>query len=62
MRVSIDDTNAQELERLTGKKLTKNGNEMIAELIEMVEESKRPDTPCWIESSCSDPPKKEDEK
>jgi len=54
MRISIDETNATSLQELTGKTLTKNGNEIIAEVIEMAEAAQKPNSPCWMESSCSD--------
>jgi len=53
IRVSLDDKNGNSLEELTGQKLSKNGNELIAQVIEMAESSKKPDAPCWMESSCS---------
>ncbi len=54
IRVSLDDRNASSLEELTGQKLSKNGNKLIAEVIEMAESNKKPDAPCWMESSCSE--------
>lgn len=39
MRVSIDQKNAQEIESLTGQMLTKNGNELIGQVIEMAKKS-----------------------
>ena len=59
MRISIDDENANSLEELTGKKLSKNGNEIIAEVIEMAEAGQKPDSPCWMESNCSEQDEKE---
>ena len=59
IRVSIDDENANSLEELTGKKLSKNGNELIAEVIEMAEANKKPDSPCWVESNGSEQDKEE---
>ena len=54
MRISIDDDVRNSLQELTGKNLSKNGNEIIAEVIEMVEAAQKPNSPCWMESSCSD--------
>ena len=54
MRISVDDSNVKSLEELTGKNLSKNGNEIIAEVIEMAEAGNKPNSPCWMESSCSD--------
>lgn len=54
MRISVDDSNVKSLEELTGKNLSKNGNEIITEVIEMAEAGQKPDSPCWMESSCSD--------
>jgi len=54
IRISVDDENVNSLEELTGKTLSKNGNELIAEVIEMAESSKKPDSPCWMESNCSE--------
>ncbi len=54
MRISIDDDVRNSLQELTGKNLSKNGNEIIAEVIEMAEAAQKPNSPCWMESSCSD--------
>jgi len=54
MRISVDDENVKSLEELTGKNLSKNGNEIIAQVIEMAESNQKPDSPCWMESNCSD--------
>lgn len=54
MRVSLDDDVVNSLQELTGKNISKNGNEIIAEVIEMAETSQKPDSPCWMESNCSD--------
>ena len=54
MRISLEDDQVKGIEELTGKKLSKNGNELVAEVIEMAEDNKNPDSPCWVESSCSD--------
>ena len=54
IRISIDEANASSLQELTGKTLTKNGNEIIAEVIEMAEANKKPDAACWLETNCSD--------
>ena len=39
MRISIDQKNSEEIESLTGKTLTKNGNELIGKIIEMAKKS-----------------------
>ena len=49
MRILIDDQVKDELEELTGKKLTKNGNSMISEVVQMAKESREPEP---IEISC----------
>ena len=54
IRISIDEETASSLQELTGRTLTKNGNDIIAEVIEMAESNQKPDSPCWIESDCSD--------
>lgn len=54
MRISLEDEQVKGIEELTKKKLSKNGNELVAEVIEMAEENKNPDSPCWVESSCSE--------
>jgi len=54
IRISIDEETASSLQELTGKTLTKNGNEIIAEVIEMAEASQKPDAACWMESNCSE--------
>lgn len=54
MRVSLDDDVVNSLQELTGKNISKNGNEIIAEVIEMVEARQKPDSLCWMELNCSD--------
>jgi len=49
MRILIDDQVKDDLEDLTGKKLTKNGNSVISEVVEMAKESRGPES---IEISC----------
>lgn len=39
MRIQIDQKNAEEIESLTGKPLTKNGNELVGQIIEMAKKS-----------------------
>ena len=39
MRIQIDQKNAEEIQSLTGKSLTKNGNELVGEVIEMAKKS-----------------------
>ena len=54
MRVSLDDDVVNSLQELTGKNISKNGNEIIAEVIEMAEAGNKPNSPCWMESDCSE--------
>ena len=54
IRISIDEETASSLQELTGRTLTKNGNDIIAEVIEMAEANRNPDSLCWIESNCSE--------
>ena len=61
MRISLEDEQVKGIEELTKKKLSKNGNELVAEVIEMAEENKNPDSLCWVESSCSEPEKEDEE-
>lgn len=35
MRISLEDKQVEGIEELTGKKLSKNGNELVSEVIEM---------------------------
>ncbi len=49
MRILIDDQVKDDLEDLTGKKLTKNGNSVISEVVEMAKESRGPEP---VEISC----------
>ena len=59
--MSVSDENKRAMEDLTGKTITKNGDQVLAEVIEMAEETKKPGEPCWVESSCSDPEKEDSE-
>ncbi len=61
MRISIDEANASSLQELTGKTLTKNGNEVIREVTEIVEKQQKPDSPCWVENNCSEEEQSEEE-
>ncbi len=54
MRVSLDENVVNSLQELTGKNISKNGNEIIAEVIEMAESNQKPDAACWMESNCSE--------
>jgi len=49
MRIMIDDQNKDDLEDLTGRKLTKNGNSVISEVVQMAKESRGPEP---VEISC----------
>lgn len=59
--MSVSDENKRAMEDLTGKTITKNGDQVLAEVIEIAEQNKKPDSPCWIESSCSDSEKEKTE-
>ena len=59
MRITIDEQNAQALEDLTGKKLTKNGNAAIRQVIEMAENAENDNS---IELSVCENTKKEMEQ
>jgi len=39
VRIQIDQKNAEEIQSLTGKPLTKNGNELVGQVIEMAKKS-----------------------
>ena len=54
MRITLEPEVIRDLEELTGKNLSKNGNELIAELIQMAETGQKPDSQCWMESNCSE--------
>ncbi len=49
MRIAIDQEVQDDLEGLTGKKLTKNGNSVIAEVVEMAKDSQDPES---VDISC----------
>lgn len=54
MKVTLEDDVVDSLESLTGKKITRNGNAVIREVVEIAENTQKPDAPCWMESSCSE--------
>ena len=54
MKVNLDPDVIESLESITGKKISRNGNEIIREVTEMVEASQKPDAACWLETNCSD--------
>ncbi len=54
MKVTLEPDVIESLESITGKKITRNGNEVIREVTEMVEEQQKPDSKCWMESDCSE--------
>ena len=39
MRITLDDRQVDGIEELTGKKLSKNGNQLVSEVIEMAKKS-----------------------
>lgn len=54
MKVTLEDDVIDSLESLTGKKITRNGNAVIREVVEIAENTQKPDSPCWMESNCSE--------
>lgn len=54
MKVTLEDDVVDSLESLTGKKITRNGNAVIREVVEIAENTQKPDSPCWMESNCSE--------
>ena len=54
MKISLESDVIESLESITGKKISRNGNEIIREVTEMVEASQKPDAVCWMESNCSE--------
>lgn len=54
MKVTLEPDVIESLESITGKKISRNGNEIIREVTEMVEASQKPDAACWLETNCSD--------
>ena len=54
MKVTLEDDVIDSLESLTGKKITSNGNAVIREVVEIAENTQKPDSPCWMESNCSE--------
>jgi len=54
MKVTLEPDVIESLESITGKKISRNGNEIIREVTEMVEASQKPDAACWMESNCSE--------
>ena len=54
MKITLEPDVIDSLESITGKKISRNGNEIIREVTEMVEASQKPDAACWLETNCSD--------
>lgn len=54
MKVQLSPEVVASLEEITGKKITRNADQIIREVTEMVEEQQKPDSKCWIESDCSE--------
>ena len=54
MKVTLSPECISSLEEITGKKITRNGNEVIREVVEIVEDQQKPDSPCWVENNCSE--------
>ena len=49
MKISLEPDVIESLESITGKKISRNGNEIIREVTEMVEASQKTDAVCWME-------------
>jgi len=54
MKVQLSPECIQTLEEITGKKITRNADQVIREVAEIAESTQKPDAPCWMESNCSD--------
>ena len=54
MKITLEPDVIESLESITGKKISRNGNEIIREVAEIAESTQKPDAPCWMESNCSD--------
>lgn len=54
MKITLEPDVIDSLESITGRKISRNGNEIIREVTEMVEASQKPDAACWLETNCSD--------
>ena len=54
MKITLEPDVIESLESITGKKISRNGNEIIREVTEIVEKQQNPDTPCCMESNCSE--------
>ena len=54
MKITLESDVIDSLESITGRKISRNGNEIIREVTEMVEASQKPAAACWLETSCSD--------
>ncbi len=55
MKVTLSPECVSSLEEITGKKITRNGNAVIEEVVEIAEKSQTPeDSSCWIEGKCSE--------
>ena len=54
MKVTLSPECISSLEEITGKKITRNGNEVIQEVADMAEANQKPDKSCWMESNCSE--------
>lgn len=54
MKVQLSPEVVASLEEITGKKITRNADQIIREVAEIAESVQKPESPCWIESSCSD--------
>jgi len=54
MKITLEPDVIESLESITGKKISRNGNEIIREVAEIAESTQKPDAVCWMESNCSD--------
>ena len=62
MKVTLSPECISSLEEITGKKITRNGNEVIQEVADMAEANQKPDALCYVESNCSEQEQSEEEK
>jgi len=60
MKIQLSPECVQSLEEITGKKITRNGNEIIQEVADIAESVQKPDSACWMESDCSEQDEKKE--
>ena len=54
MKVTLSPECIKSLEEITGEKITRNADQVIREVAEIAENTQKPNSPCWIESNCSE--------